>query len=162
MAGLYQQVVDALSADATSQQGAPAGRAFYETALSPAEERDFQRWKQKYAPRDSGADYDLRGAYKAGVSMDPANGHWPDTFKKPNHPTFSVESQYARYAPELAGMWVGPKHDVYLPPPPVPASWPPAGANAVNPFFVPPIPAPSGVADFGNLGTRNEGIYPTR
>src|SRR4051794_38573211 len=36
----------------------PMGR--YDTALSPDEERAFQAWKQQYAPRDSGEDYDLR------------------------------------------------------------------------------------------------------
>lgn len=78
----------------------------FDTILSPAEESQFQAWKSQNAPNDSGTDYDLRGAFKAGVS--PAeNGHWPDTFKKPNHPTFSVESQYAPYAPEKAGSWNG-------------------------------------------------------
>ncbi len=68
--------------------------AQFETALNPQEEAQFQQWKLKNAPNDSGVDYDLRGAFKAGLS--PAtNGHWPDTFKKPNHPTFSAESIYA-------------------------------------------------------------------
>jgi len=66
----------------------------YDTKLPPAEEQKFQTWKAKNAPTDSGADYDLRGAYKAGLNP-AANGHWPDTYKKPNHPTFSNESIYA-------------------------------------------------------------------
>jgi hypothetical protein len=85
----------------------------YETSLTPSQEREFQAWKQKYAPRDSGEDYDLRGAFASGVRPDPASGHWPDTFKKPNHPTFSVESQYAKDAPELAGRWQG---ETFIPP----------------------------------------------
>jgi hypothetical protein len=40
------------------------------------------------------------------------NGHWPDTFKKPNHPTFSVESQYAtgadRALAEMKGIATDP------------------------------------------------------
>lgn len=85
----------------------------YETTLSPAEETDFQQWKAQHAPKDSGADYDLRGAYKAGLKPDPQSGHWPDTFKKPNHPTFSNESQYATGSNAArAGHWEG---DTYVP-----------------------------------------------
>lgn len=84
----------------------------YDTQLTPKEEVQFQDWKAKNAPKDSGADYDLRGAFKGGAS--PAdNGHWPDTWKKPNHPTFSDQSQYAKDRPDLAGSWDG---DFYVPP----------------------------------------------
>lgn len=82
----------------------------FETPLNSAEESTFQEWKQKVAPNDSGADYDLRGAFKAGLQPDPQNGHWPDTFKKPNHPTFSDQSIYAGQAPDLAGTWEGDKY----------------------------------------------------
>lgn len=84
----------------------------FETELAPSDERKFQVWKQRYAPHDSGLDYDLRGAFKQGLFPD-ALGHWPDTFKKPNHPTFSVESVYAVECPNRAGRWVG---DRFLPP----------------------------------------------
>jgi len=86
----------------------------YETSLSPTEEAKFQDWKAKNAPNDSGFDYDLRGAFQAGVQPDKETGHWPDTFKKPNHPTFSDQSQYAKDRPDLAGHWVG---DTYYPAP---------------------------------------------
>jgi hypothetical protein len=81
--------------------------AKYDTPLSPDEEGQFQTWKAQNAPRDSGVDYDLRGAFKAGLK--PAeNGHWPDTFKKPNHPTFSNESKYAVGEDAAkAGRWEG-------------------------------------------------------
>ncbi len=85
----------------------------FETHLEPDEESNFRVWKQKYAPNDSGADYDLRGAFKAGLRPSPKNGHWPDTFKKPNHETFSVESKYAKDAPNRAGHWEG---DIYVTP----------------------------------------------
>lgn len=85
----------------------------YDTKLTPTEEKQFQSWKSKYAPKDSGKDYDLRGAFKSGLTPDPKTGHWPDTFKKPNHPTFSVESIYAKDRPELAGQWQGQR---YIPP----------------------------------------------
>lgn len=88
----------------------------YDTPLTPAEESQFKTWKQKYAPKDTGEDYDLRGAFKAGLKPDPKSGHWPDTFKKPNHPTFSNESQYA-VGPNAAraGHWEG---DQFIPPAP--------------------------------------------
>ena|SRR2546430_14681731 len=81
------------------------GLGLYDTPLTPIDELRFLIWKNIYAPKDSGADYDLRGAFKAGLTPDPKTGHWPDTFKKPNHPTFSNESMYAKFAPNLAGSW---------------------------------------------------------
>lgn len=88
------------------------GDPLYETGLTPAEESKFKEWKQKYAPQDSGEDYDFRGAFKAGLTPG-KDGHWPDTFKKPNHPTFSVESIYAEDSPKRAGRWEGER---YIPP----------------------------------------------
>lgn len=86
----------------------------FDTKLSPVEEQSFATWKQQYAARDSGADYDLRGAFKAGLTPDPQTGHWPDTFKKPNHPTFSDQSQYATGTNAAkAGRWQG---DTFIPP----------------------------------------------
>lgn len=85
----------------------------YVTHLSPEEEAAFQQWKAMYAPNDSGVDYDLRGAFKAGLRPDSRSGHWPDTFKKPNHPTFSDQSIYAKDRPDLAGHWNG---ETYVPP----------------------------------------------
>jgi hypothetical protein len=79
----------------------------------------FQLWKSQYAPKDSGYDYDLRGAFKAGLTPDPKTGHWPDTFKKPNHPTFSNESIYAKIRPDLAGQWAGANRDQYVSPSPI-------------------------------------------
>lgn len=93
----------------------------FETRLMPLEESRFTQWKSRYAPQDSGTDYDLRGAFKAGLTPDTTTGHWPDTFKKPNHPTFSIESKYAKMAPEKAGRWegerfIGPSAQPKLPP----------------------------------------------
>lgn len=95
------------------QSAAPPG--LYETSIPPDLQPAYQQWKQQYAPRDSGVDYDLPGAFLAGVRPDPLTGHMPDTFKKPNHPTFSNESQYAPMHPELAGQWTGPNRDQYQP-----------------------------------------------
>ncbi len=86
----------------------------FDTRLSAQEEQSFATWKNQYAPQDSGADYDLRGAFKAGLVPDAATGHWPDTFKKPNHPTFSDQSMYATGANAAkAGRWEGEK---FMPP----------------------------------------------
>ncbi len=85
----------------------------FDTPLNDQEETKFQEWKQKYAPNDSGQDYDLRGAFKSGLTPDADTGHWPDTYKKPNHPTFSDQSIYAKDRPDLAGRWEG---ETYIPP----------------------------------------------
>lgn len=77
----------------------------FNTYLNPTRETQFQEWKARYAPQDSGANYDLRGAFKAGLQPDTVTGHWPDTFKKPNHPTFSDQSKYAPFG--NPGRWHG-------------------------------------------------------
>lgn len=90
----------------------------YDTKLSADEETAFKAWKAQNAPNDSGADYDLRGAFKSSLTRDPASGHMLDTFKKPNHPTFSNESKYGRVpyaAAAQAGQWAGANHDQYVP-----------------------------------------------
>lgn len=100
----------AVERPARNSQQLAAATTSYDTALNPDEEAAFQQWKQKNAPNDSGDDYDLRGAFKAGLQPDAKTGHWPDAFKKPNHPTFSNESQYAvGENAKLAGHWEGDK-----------------------------------------------------
>lgn len=77
----------------------PAGE--YDTVLPPEEEMAFQRWLKTLPPRlRSTEDYDMRGAWKHN-STQAANGHLPDTWKKPNHITFSQESIYSK--PDNAG-----------------------------------------------------------
>jgi hypothetical protein len=110
----------------------------FNTALSPQEESKFREWKAKYAPHDSGDDYDLRGAFKAGLEPDPKTGHWPDTFKKPNHTTFSDQSQYAKIMPERAGRWDG---DTYVRPAAQPTTQPAIDERrrqlGLDPFHLP-------------------------
>ncbi len=113
--------------------------AKFDTALPPEEEQRFQKWKEMVAPKDSGEDYDFRGAFKEGINKGP-DGHWPDTYKKPNHPTFSDESIYAMAAPQKAGHWDG---DTFVPPKPE-ASIPHIIANAARNV---PAGAGSGAAD---------------
>jgi len=88
----------------------------WNTALTVDQESKYVTWKSENAPSDSGIDYDYRGAFLAGILADPNTGHWPDTFKKPNHPTFSNESKYAYLMPHYAGYWTGTNHDVYVSP----------------------------------------------
>lgn len=72
----------------------------YDTQLSPEQEKAYQ---EKYGPEDS-RDYDTRGFFKSGAAQ-AGNGHFPDTFKKPSHPTFSDESQYHGMNGNEGGKW---------------------------------------------------------
>lgn len=83
------------------------------TRLDTAGEQLFQEWRKQWAPHDSGEDYDLRGAYQEGL-LPGDDGHWSDRYKKPNHPTFSVESVYAQQG--NPGHWTGENHDIYVAP----------------------------------------------
>lgn len=90
--------------------------ANFDTMLSPMQERQYQEWKKQYAPNDSGYDYDLRGAFLKGYFPSADNGHFPDEFKKPNHPTFSNQSKFAKQYPDLAGKWAE-DNTTYIPNP---------------------------------------------
>ena len=97
--------------------------AEYETQLTSEEEVRFRDWFTNKAkqiginpnPDDPQHYYDYRGAYKAGYDpMTAKNRHWPDTWKKPGHPTFSDESIYAiGVNKSKAGHW---EKERYIPP----------------------------------------------
>jgi len=76
----------------------------FNTPLTTSDEKRYQAWKATLpANLQNESDYDLRGAWKANAQA-AANGHLPDTWKKPNHYTFSKESQYS--TPEnVGGTW---------------------------------------------------------
>ncbi len=82
----------------------------YNTPLGLADALAYREWlagQSAAAGRDLSrdvADYDLAGAFKAGLAPG-ANGHWVDTFKKPNHPTFSDQSQYHGQDGHQGGTW---------------------------------------------------------
>ena len=76
----------------------------YNTQLSDEEEQQYQAWAKQIGHERDIYDYDLRGAWKAGAAQ-AGNGHFPDTFKKPNHHTFSEESQYADGKRNVGGRW---------------------------------------------------------
>jgi hypothetical protein len=80
----------------------------YLTQLAPLDEMRFRQWiQQKQVPwQDSPtSDYDMRGYYQALQKGDAravetqsafdGKMHFPDTWKTPNHKTFSNESMYA-------------------------------------------------------------------
>lgn len=62
---------------------------------TPLDPEDRQGFDSKFSKQDL-VDYDMQGWYKANkdTAMEPGQ-HYPDTFKKPNHPTFSDESMYS-------------------------------------------------------------------
>ena len=76
-----------------------AGEDPYATKLTPDEQVRFKQWVAEQSAKrgrdvsKDTVDYDLQGQFKANPAAD--SGHMPDTFKKPNHPTFSDESQYS-------------------------------------------------------------------
>lgn len=80
----------------------------YNTELTPKEEKAFRTWAKKNQrnPDLESTDYDLRGFWKNQESF-AGNGHGSDRYKKPNHPTFSVESQYHGTPSPWGGRWEG-------------------------------------------------------
>lgn len=76
----------------------------YNTPLSPEDEALFQVYLGVTNRAQDLNDYDLRGAWKS-KAAEAANGHLPDTYKKPNHPTFSNESQYSGKDGLMGGAW---------------------------------------------------------
>lgn len=88
----------------------------YNTALAPPEQASFDAWtadQSQKVGRNVGNDkydYDLQGWWKQN-SQDTSDGpqlsgaHLTDTFKKPNHPTFSTFSQYHGVDGNEGGQW---------------------------------------------------------
>jgi hypothetical protein len=105
----------------------------YERKLPPDQEAQFWPWLQKNAqegkisPGDYryyqlnkvGYDYDFRQAFATGQqpSINPQDGlyHWDDSGKKPNEPTFSRYSIYAKDdMAKYAGDW--DQNNNFIPP----------------------------------------------
>lgn len=113
---------DADAMDAAEGEDASAGDDTfytdnYNTDLSPKAEEKFQAWlkeQSKAKGRDMSKDlmdYDLRGFWKSGAHAEEKSGHGPDTYKKPNHPTFSDESKYSGMLAPHGGNYMGGKWD---------------------------------------------------
>jgi len=86
----------------------------YNTKLSTGDETKYKQWQQQQSQivgRNLSADerdYDMRGFWKANPTFsyaDPSQ-HLNDTYKKPNHPTFSNESIYSGKDGYVGGQWV--------------------------------------------------------
>lgn len=75
------------------------------TALTPEEEAAFQKWAKANPRLASTYDYDARGFWKSGAQASSDTGHGGDRWKKPNHPTFSTQSQYNGVDGLLGGSW---------------------------------------------------------
>jgi len=78
----------------------------FNTSLTPEQEAKFQAWAasaKEVLGRNLNQDlstYDMRGLWKDEISQGMIEGfkegmHFIDTYKKPNHPTFSDESKYS-------------------------------------------------------------------
>lgn len=110
---LAQAPVNSLMVMKTGPQMDVAETRSYETKLSPLHAQAFQAYVanlarlQRRTPQSvlqDTHDYDLQGAFLAGLRPD-ARGHLPDTYKKPNHPTFSNQSQYHGVDGNVGGVW---------------------------------------------------------
>jgi hypothetical protein len=78
--------------------------ARYNTQLQPADEAKFQAWASSNDKLRDLYDYDIRGFWQSGGGALDPRGHATDQFKKPNHPTFSDQSQY--HGPDTpGGVW---------------------------------------------------------
>lgn len=113
----------------------------YNTKLTPEEEAAFLEWarsgKRDYS-KDT-FDYDMRGFWKAMMQgdekakteMQNGNPHFPDTYKKPNHPSFSNESKYHGADGHQGGRWsTRDGKDVFTPGPGNLKYWEPAALAA--------------------------------
>lgn len=77
----------------------------YNTPLTEKQMAKYREWLSKLPSNQQNTyDYDMQGAFKAGLEPS-KNGHFPDTFKKPNHPTFSTESKYHGVEGNVGGQW---------------------------------------------------------
>lgn len=83
----------------------------YNTPIPASKQADFNKWVQDQTtktgrnPLGDRYDYDVNGYWLSGGGTD-SRGHGTDQFKKPNHPTFSNESQYHGLNGYVGGKWV--------------------------------------------------------
>lgn len=81
------------------------------TKLSSKDEARYDEWVNKQSERIGRDiskdlyDYDIRGLFKGLDGKDIPKGHGPDTHKKPNHPTFSDESDWHGKDGNAGGSW---------------------------------------------------------
>lgn len=89
------------------------------TKLNTKQLTQYEAWRSKLPKAlQYEGDYDLKGLWLSDPNTKPSsNMHFPDTYKLPNHPTFSNESRY--FAPsnkDQAGHWqTTDSSDNYIP-----------------------------------------------
>jgi hypothetical protein len=82
----------------------------YNTPLSFEEKKEYKKWTnlqnilQNRDITNDAANYDLQGFFKNQEGF-ANNGHGSDKFKKPNHHTFSDQSQYHNVDGFKGGTW---------------------------------------------------------
>lgn len=84
----------------------------YNTELTKEEQKEFDKWAKEESKKlgrdilmDKGA-YDVQGFWKSGDWKNrDADNHGTDTWKKPNHPTFSNQSKYHGAGGLYGGNW---------------------------------------------------------
>lgn len=105
------------------RKGGKVDKKNFKTILSDKNEKKFITWYKNVSatlglnenPDDLNHHYDYRGYWLANKNKDidytVEDFHFPDTYKQPTHPTFSVESQYAKRKyginPKEVGHWEG-------------------------------------------------------
>ena len=78
----------------------------FNTPLTVEEKREYDIWAAKNPGLSNKYDYDSQGFFKSGIALS-ANGHATDQYKKPNHPTFSDQSQYHGHQGKyFGGSWL--------------------------------------------------------
>jgi hypothetical protein len=79
----------------------------YNTELTSEEQQQFKLWatNQNRNISNEAYDYDIQGWWKNNKNVNLDDGHLTDKFKKPNHPTFSDQSQYHNVDNNIGGTW---------------------------------------------------------
>jgi hypothetical protein len=83
----------------------------YDTPIPASRAAEYQAWLKRQSAQSGrdisrdAEDYDIQGYFLSGEGTD-ERGHGTDRFKKPNHPTFSDESQYSGVGGNIGGRWV--------------------------------------------------------
>lgn len=79
----------------------------YNTALNVDETQKFTDWssQQNRDVNNDKFDYDIQGWWQKNQDQSLDGGHLTDQWKKPNHPTFSDQSQYNGVDGQYGGTW---------------------------------------------------------
>jgi hypothetical protein len=79
----------------------------YNTSLTSEEINKFNLWAQQQNRniKNEMYDYDIQGWWKQNQDKNLNNEHLTDIYKKPNHPTFSNQSQYHGIDDNEGGIW---------------------------------------------------------